>query len=155
MAARRRRRNLLDSGPPGGARFFSPPKSPIGSAGRAPWRSKLTRELLRLFPTGLSRPRDLSQVLRPRPALRSRRDRIATQPSTLVRQAQPVRLTRRFPPLAKPVLVRRASVCEAREDRREAMFAAGVAGRRWSKGGPRMFGARRSVSSNYSCEGKR
>lgn len=49
-----------------------------------------------------------------------------------------------------PLMVRGAP-CRSRARRREVMFAARVAGRGWSRGGPRMRGARHSVESRFTC----
>lgn len=43
------------------------------------------------------------------------------------------------------------NVCHQRKVRKEALFAARVAGRRWGSGGPNMNKARRTADSNYSC----
>lgn len=43
------------------------------------------------------------------------------------------------------------SPCKKRAVRRVIMFLRGVAGRKWSSGGPSMRGARRSVESSFSC----
>lgn len=151
--ASRRRRSRLDRGARPGSPFFRPVGRPLGTAGRVPWRSSLRSELLRPVPLGFN-VRQYSRPLRPLPdVLRARRARIA--PTAVlhagVRQAQPVRLVRALLPLGKPVLSRRSTPCDRRRDRKEVMFAAGVAGRRWSRGGPRMRGARVSVDSQYSC----
>lgn len=43
------------------------------------------------------------------------------------------------------------SICRTREKRKEVMFAQGVAGRKWGRGGPNMKRARRSLKSQYTC----
>lgn len=53
--------------------------------------------------------------------------------------------------LNRPFLKEQSSPCKRRAVRREVMFSGGVAGRRWSRGGPKMFRARRTVDSSYRC----
>lgn len=50
-----------------------------------------------------------------------------------------------------PKISRSQSVCQRRQRRKETMFALGVAGRRWGRGGPRMQRARHTYESSYTC----
>lgn len=53
--------------------------------------------------------------------------------------------------LARPVLRDQSSPCTRRARRREVVFSLGVAGRAWSRGGPRMVRARRTIDSGFTC----
>lgn len=52
-----------------------------------------------------------------------------------------------------PVIKRSETVCKKRNRRKEVLFALGVAGRPWGRGGPDMRHARRDESSNTTCGG--
>lgn len=50
-----------------------------------------------------------------------------------------------------PVSRRRLNPCQARADRRSAVFAAGIAGKKWRAGGPKMWDARHNLNSSFTC----
>lgn len=157
MARRSRRAGRqvshLDGGPQRAP--FSLGVSPSASVGRAKpsWVSSVRRDLLRPVPLGLNdlvygRPR------RDQDVLRARRARITSTSAgrSAMREVYPPRLYRSLLPLAKPVLRKDHGVCVERKERKEVMFAAGVAGRRWnSRAGPVMRAARYTLKSFHSC----
>lgn len=150
--ARRRTRSRLDLGAPRGRPFFRPSVVGGSSVGRAPWRARLTGDLLRPVPPGFIGQESIRATARVLGDLRARRARIApTWPVGPLRQAVPVRRVRSWLPLGKPVLSRRSTPCDRRRERKEVMFASGVAGRGWKRGGPRMRDAVFTVDSQYSC----
>lgn len=75
-------------------------------------------------------------VLRPRPG------------RMIAVQRKQLRMLHEIPP---PVSRRRLTPCQQRADRREAVFAAGVAGKKWRAGGPKMWHARHNLNSSFSC----
>lgn len=157
MASRRNRfgSRRLDLRGPSGPRSFRPSAVSGSTVGRSPWRSRLVQSLLRPGAVAVSLEAQARRTQRPLEALRARRARIAPNSTFVVlsRPRQAVRLAWRFPPIAKPVLRSEDSVCRSREKRREVMFASGVAGKSWKRGGPRMRGAVFSNSSFYKCGG--
>lgn len=156
MASRRTRRSRLDRGSLRGAPSFLPVRHAVASAGRpstTPWRSRLTSSLLRPVPSGYIGEDSIRATNRVLGDLRARRARTASA-ADLTRSrrvAQPLRQIRPQLPLGKPVLFRTSTPCDKRRERKEVMFARRVAGKRWRGKGPRMFGARFSLSSFFRC----
>lgn len=151
-SVRSRRSRQVGGASVGRPAFFNIGRFGGSSAGRAPWRARLVSGLLRPVPPGYIDQEGIRATSRILGDLRARRARIA--PTRLVgalRQALPARPNRVMSPLGKPVLFRRSSPCLRRGQRREVMFAAGVAGKSWRRGGPRMENARFSVESQYRC----
>lgn len=101
----------------------------------------------------LPRPNALAILSRLFTAARSRS--LAAPGSRVVRRAPPAvyKARRRVERLRliHPLLSSRTRDCANRSERREVMFARRVAGKKWGSGGPRMKGARRQLSSAFSC----
>lgn len=119
-------------------------------------RSRL--EPLRVLPNPLPNP--LPEVIRRvrefraarfGPVAFAGRARVKTRSIPLKLAGQRIKQElRKLSEVRLPYLARKAP-CEAREARRAAMFARGVAGKKWGRGGPHMKNARHTLDSTLSC----
>lgn len=82
-----------------------------------------------------------------------RRQQPATkrQPGRLLPKLAAQRQLRKLREVPAPIFRAQRTPCDIRKDRRSVMFAAGVAGKKWTRGGPNMLKARHTINSEYKC----
>jgi len=89
-----------------------------------------------------TRPLPPRIVSRPQPAPKRQPGR--GRPMFAVKQSELLRVP-------APVSRKQPTPCQQRANRRSAMFSAGVAGKKWRAGGPKMWDARHTINSSFTC----